>query len=226
MNWRVFPDRDAVAIAVYEAIVSEARHAIARRGRFLLVLAGGGTPALAYRYLASSGEDFSRWEFFLGDERCLPVSDAARNSRMVEQTLLRPAGIRASQFHPIAAELGAEPAAHAYSEVIEPLLPFDCVLLGMGEDGHTASLFPGQRFSDEALVTAVHDAPKPPADRVSLNYPVLTGARRRLFIITGEAKRAAVQRWRAGEPLPAARVAAADPTEVFIDRTAFGPPEG
>ena len=226
MKWHVFPDRDAVAVAVSEAILDEARRAIARSGRFLLVLAGGGTPALSYRHLASSGADFSRWIFFLGDERCLPVSASGRNSRMVEQTLLAPAGIDASRFHAIPSELGAEEAARAYEREIEPFLPFDCVLLGMGEDGHVASLFPGQDYPDEALVTPVHDAPKPPPDRVSLNAPVLMGARSRLFVITGETKRAAVQRWRSGARLPVAHVAAADPTEVFIDRAAFGRQEG
>ena len=120
------------------------------------------------------------------------------------------------------AELGPEAAAASYAPLVEAALPFDLVLLGMGEDGHTASLFPGHAVPEGALVIPVHDAPKPPADRVSLTPMALTAAREVLILVTGVGKRQALAAWRDGADLPVARVAAAGQTIVLLDRAAAG----
>jgi len=221
-EWRVFPDASAVAEAACAEIQRLASESIEARRRFTLVLAGGSTPRATYERLARSGADMSRWAFFLGDERCLPPDDPQRNSLMARQSLIEPAGVDLRQFHPIPAELGAEAAAAQYAREIQPFLPFDCVLLGLGEDGHTASLFPGQAHPGNAPVAPVHQAPKPPPDRVTLTPPVIHAAHRVLFIIAGAGKREAVQRWRQGEPIPAAEAGSGGNAVVFVDEAAGG----
>jgi 6-phosphogluconolactonase len=126
--------------------------------------------------------------------------------------------------------LGAEAAATVYAGLVRPVLPFDLVLLGMGEDGHTASLFPGHRVADNRLVIPVHDAPKPPSDRVSLTFAALSACRLMLILITGSGKREALRAWRAGDPLPVARAAELAGARVLVEASAAGssgaPPVG
>lgn len=217
---RVLDDADAVAAEAAGLVLAAADEAIAARGAFRLVLAGGTTPLLAYRLLADAEADWARWHLYFGDERCLPMHDADRNSRAIADAWLEGAAIPPAQIHPIPAEQGAEPAARAYERVIADSLPFDLVLLGMGEDGHTASLFPGQEVLPGPLVMAVHDAPKPPPDRVSLTPSALCRSRRMLVLVTGFGKRPALARWRAGEGLPVARVAVGGNALVLLDRAA------
>ena len=219
---RVFDDKAAVAEAAAALILEQAQAAIAERGCFRMVLAGGGTPTATYRLLAGRETDWSRWHVYHGDERCLPAIDRERNSLIAEQALLDQVPIPRGQIHVIAAERGAEAAATDYSVVVAKALPFDLVLLGMGEDGHTASLFPGHEIPLEQLVIAVHDAPKPPPDRVSLTPEALCQSGSILLLITGAGKRDALRRWAAGEALPVARVAAGGNSIALLDREAIG----
>jgi 6-phosphogluconolactonase len=216
----VLDDADAVALEAAQRILQSAARAITARGLFRIVLAGGRTPEAAYRLLAGADADWSRWEIYFGDERCLPVDDAERNSTMVARALLDTVAIPAANVHSIPAEHGAEAAAKAYQPVIRAALPFDLVLLGIGEDGHTASLFPGQQHPAGQLVHAVHNAPKPPPDRVSLGTDALSEAREVLILATGAGKRAAIKAWRAGEPLPIAAIGGPASVEVLLDRAA------
>lgn len=214
-------DPAAVARRTAAIILDSAARAVAARGRFRLVLAGGTTPQLAYRLVAAAQADWACWECAFGDERCLPRSDPGRNSLAAHEALLGRVPIPPEQVLPIPAELGAAEAAEHYARLLAPRLPFDLVLLGMGEDGHTASLFPGHPTpEDEALVVAVHDAPKPPADRVSLTPKALAATRDMVVIVTGASKREALAAWRAGADLPVARVAAAGNALVLVDRAA------
>jgi 6-phosphogluconolactonase len=222
-HWTLFPDAAAVARHAADRVLAAAGRAIAERGVFRLVLAGGGTPLLAYRQLARSNADWGCWRLYHGDERCLPADHPQRNSRLCADAWLDPAAFPAEGHFPIPAELGAEAAAAEYARVLETARPFDLVLLGMGEDGHTASLFPGRDEPPGVAVAAVHQAPKPPPDRVSLSSALLSDAREVLFLVTGEAKRDALSRWRAGEALPAARIRARDRLEVLMDRQALLP---
>jgi 6-phosphogluconolactonase len=221
-RWCVLADATAVAETARGEILAAARESIDRRGAFKLVLAGGSTPQAIYRALARETQDWARWRIYFGDERCLPPDDAERNSRMAAQAWLDHVAIPHGNLHPIPAERGPEAGARAYAEVVVPALPFDLVLLGLGEDGHTASLFPGHRHDEQEWVHAVRGAPKPPPERVSLSLRALASTRRCLFLVTGEGKRAAVAAWREGAGLPAARVAAAAGAEVLIDEAAAG----
>jgi len=221
MDWIKFDDNTAVAAAARDRILTTAALAIAARGAFRIVLAGGHTPELAYRLLAEAETDWSRWWVYYGDERCLPPEYPERNSRMAREALLERVAIPFGQVFPMPAELGAEAGAARYAECLGNALPFDLVLLGLGEDGHTASLFPGQVYR-AGLVMPVYDAPKPPPERISLTPKALGDCRRLLFLVTGEGKREAVRRWRAGESLPAARISPRGAAEVLLDRAAWG----
>lgn len=216
----VLADADAVAAETARLILDAATDAIAARGAFRLVLAGGSTPLAAYRLLARAQADWPRWHLYHGDERCLPPDSSQRNSRAADEVWLAKVPVPTEQVHAIPAEQGAEAASAAYELVVADALPFDLVLLGMGEDGHTASLFPGQEIRPGPLVMPVHDAPKPPPDRVSLTPSALCRSRQMLVLVTGTGKRAAVARWQSGEGLPVSRVAVGGNALILLDRAA------
>ncbi len=222
LGFEVLPDADAVAQVAATAIRALAEKAIAARGVFRIVLAGGTTPLAAYRLLARESADWAAWEVFFGDERCLPADAADRNDVAARRAWLDQVAVRGDRIFAIPSELGAERAAQEYVYAISSARPFDLVLLGMGEDGHTASLFPGREVPPDALVIPVHDAPKPPPDRVSLTPRVLADSRAMLIMVTGASKHSAIQAWRGGGDLPVARTAAAGHTRVLLDRAAAG----
>ena len=208
---QVLVDAEAVAQRACEWIAAAAAVAIRERGVFRLVLAGGSTPQRAYDLLADTPQDWDKWEIFWGDERCLPVEHVERTSRMSLPTERR---------FPIPAELGAEAAAEAYAQTIHDKLPFDVVMLGMGEDGHTASLFPG--FEEgKSLTVAVFDAPKPPPERVSLSVAALQACRQQLVLVTGAGKVEALGQWRSGARLPIA-LAVREDACLLVDAAAYG----
>lgn len=213
-QWQTEVDAAAVADAACRLIGIAARNAIAERNKFRLVLAGGATPMATYQRLAASDQNWKRWSLYYGDERCVPVDDPERNSQMVISTGL---AARAGKHFPIPTELGAKQAATRYRERIKPVPPFDMVLLGMGEDGHTASLFPGHEWPDKS-VFAVKNAPKPPSERVTMSVGTLQNCRAMLIMVTGESKIAALQQWRNGIDLPVARVSDVDQALVLVER--------
>jgi 6-phosphogluconolactonase len=219
-NVRIMDDAEAVAREARARIEACARRCIAADGAFRLVLAGGTTPLAVYRDLARRSPDTSGWEIFFGDERCLTPEHADRNSRAARQAWLDASGIPASRIHVIPAEFGPREGAVRYAREIERWQPFDLVLLGMGEDGHVASLFPGHAHPEADAVVGVTGAPKPPPERVSLNYATICAARERLLIVTGSAKRDAVSAWQQGAMLPVTRVAECGAGTVLLDRAA------
>lgn len=221
-TFELFESADQVAAETAARILRSARRAIDDRGRFVLVLAGGRTPLAAYNLLVGRSADWERWHIFLGDERCLPAADPDRNSVAVRRSLLDRVPIPPASWHPIAAERGAEDAAALYEQEVGAALPFDLVLLGMGEDGHTASLFPGHEVPVDRLVVPVHGAPKPPPDRVSMTARALAAASELLILVTGASKRDALRVWRTGGDLPVARVASAGSARILVDRDAAG----
>jgi 6-phosphogluconolactonase len=220
--WHLYSDAERLAERLAAAIARLAAEAIAARGAFYWVLAGGNTPRAVYNWLPQYGRQWQHWHLYYGDERCLPPGDAERNSALVNDTALGDVPIPLGQHHVIAAEQSAEAAAAAYCIVL-PSHRFDLVLLGMGEDGHCASLFPGQEAGfapDAPAALPVHHSPKPPADRVSLSAARLQHTRALFFVVTGASKAPAIARWRAGEDLPAARLGAG--ADVWLDAAAWG----
>ena len=218
-TWLRFDSKASLVEQACHDILAAARNAIAAHGTFSMVLAGGSTPADLYEALADEVTDWQHWRIYFGDERCLPPDHRDRNSAMAATRWLDriepPAGV-----FPIPAELGPVAAAQAYAETIRDVLPFDLVLLGAGQDGHTASLFPGDRHPPDALVNAVFDAPKPPPERVSVSYAALCNCADVKFLVTGSDKAGMVRRWHDGEDLPVNRVHGRRSTQVYLDTTA------
>jgi len=186
-------------------------------GARTLVLAGGSTPRRCYELLAGMELAWGRVAVLFGDERCVPPGDAESNYRMAKESLLD--RVAPATVHRMPAELGAEEAAAAYDRLLAGLGLLDLVLLGVGPDGHTASLFPGRpELQAEGWAVAVHEAPKPPPDRVSLTLGTLQAAHRVLVLATGADKAEAVAKARRGE-VPAGMIAHA---EWLVDRAAAG----
>ena len=215
----IHADLDELSLAVAQRIAAAAAQAIAARGVFHLVLAGGETPRRCYEKLRDLAINWAHVQLYLGDERCLPKGDAQRNDTMIQATLLEYIAILPGNVHFIPSELGAPAAAAAYATSLEKIAALDMVLLGMGEDGHTASLFPDNPATESAaLAVPVFNSPKPPPERVSLGMGTLSNARQKLFLVAGAGKRNALEQMSRGVLLPAARVKNA---EWHIDRAAL-----
>jgi 6-phosphogluconolactonase len=220
VRWRVFPDAATLCAHAAEAILESASEAIAARGAFHLVLAGGQTPMNAYARLREASADWTRWHVYFGDERCLPANDPGRNDFNARRVWLDRVRIPPDQVRVIPAELGGETAASRYAETLRIVGDFDLVLLGLGEDGHTASLFPGHPLGEQPGgpdVLAVRAAPKPPAERVSLSAARLGRSRKVLFLVSGASKRRAVLDWREGGDIPARHINPDAGVDVFLD---------
>lgn len=210
--------------------------ALAKEGTFAVCLSGGSTPQGLYERLAEApyldAFPWSRTHWFWGDERFVPRDDALSNYRMVRVALLSRAPVPANNIHAIPTEgLGPEMAAAAYQSELKsfygaerfdsrrPL--FDVNLLGLGPDGHTASLFPGNAvLAERAKWVAAVVGAKPEA-RITLTYPTLESSRHAAFLVAGDEKRAIFARLRRGdESLPAARLHPAGTLWMFADAAA------
>jgi len=211
---------------------------VASADRFAISLAGGSTPKRVYELLAtpaySSYIDWTKVHLFWGDERCVPLDHADSNYRMVQEALIAHVPIPPENVHgvPVSAPTPQEAAAlyekelKAYygAEAFDPAKPlFDVMLLGMGPDGHTASLFPGTEALNEksAWTTSIIDAKKPPPERVTLTFPAIEASAAILFLVAGADKREALAGALAKDPaLPAARIETEAPVLWFIDKAA------
>lgn len=212
----VCPDVDALAFAAAQRIAELVERTLAAQELCRIALAGGDTPRRCYRLLRGMPLPWPRIHFYFGDERCLPVGDLQRNDTMARDSLLP--SVPAANIHAIPAELGAAVATARYAQELALGGVLDLVLLGLGEDGHTASLFPGNAALQAAgSVVAVSGAPKPPPERVSLSLSALNAARHKIFLVAGSAKRNALQGIAQGADLPAACVLQA---EWYLDRDA------
>lgn len=220
-TWQLFDTATTLAEQATQDILNAAADAIKNRGAFHIVLAGGTTPKVIYRLLANTQSDWQHWHIYLGDERCLPVEDPERNSIMANECLLEKVSIPKQQIHFIPSESGPFEAAKAYSEVLKQVEQFDMVLLGMGEDGHTASLFPGHIHPDNALALPVLNAPKPPAERVSLSSACLSNNIQILILITGQSKHPRVLDWISGVDMPITKITTTNQAKVYCDREAW-----
>ena len=197
MKINVYPDKEALTEAA-ATIILERMDAILEHGTsgsMSIALAGGNTPKSVYSYLAASGfTNWSRVHLFWGDERTVPPDHVESNYRMVRQALLDHVAIPESNIHRIYGEYKPADAAQAYEKTLrshfEQQIPaFDLVLLGMGDDGHTASLFPATSALDKEkeFVSAVH-VPKLQTWRITLTYPVLNNAKTVIFMVAGSSK--------------------------------------
>ncbi len=224
---------DAEALARYAADWLTARAETAGT-RFSLALSGGSTPKRLYELLAARERfPWSRTHLFWGDERLVPLDHPDSNYRMVETALLRHVPIPPAHIHPMPTDGAPADAARRYQQTLEayyggtelradkPL--FDVVLLGLGDNGHTASLFPGTPSleEDRAWVAAVTTSV--PQPRLTLTYPAIAMSGAAVFLVAGAGKREVLRRVRAGErELPAARVTSIGGVRFFADHAAAG----
>ena len=215
VNWKPYDSIELLAEAACQRVLDAAEKAIAEHGAFKLVLAGGTAPVKAYQLLAKKQADWSKWHIYYGDERCLPVDDNERNSLVAEQKWLDLVAIPKAQIHPMAAELGAEAGAEQYAKVVAEAGRFDLVLLGMGEDGHTASLFPGHVHNVDELTHAVHNSPKPPSDRVTISAKALSNTAELIFIVSGD-KHDALAAWKNQQDIPVTHLCPASTVDVLL----------
>jgi len=219
-RWHGFPTTSALEEAAAQTIINASQQASRERNAFHLVLAGGTTPRRVYELLRAKIADWSAWHIYFGDERCLPPDHAERNSHMASQVWLAHVGIPAGQIHIIPAELGSEAGAGAYAKILSTVETFDLVILGLGEDGHTASLFPRHEWGTSPAAPptlAVHNAPKPPPERVSLTARRLSQTRQLMFLVSGTTKRQAVNDWKNGKDIPAAAIVPACGVDVYLE---------
>jgi len=227
----VFDDAEALARHAAQWLCELAQRS---SGAFAVSLSGGSTPRRCYQLLANADLPWERVHWFWGDERFVPPDHPHSNYRMAREALLERAPVPAANIHAIPTErISPEEAASRYeamlkrfygAEALRPQRPlFDALLLGIGEDGHTASLFPGHAALDEQRrwVLAVRAAKK--EARITLTYPALQSSRDTAFLVAGAAKRDVVRRALAGDrTIPAGRLRPAGDLHWFIDRPAAG----
>jgi 6-phosphogluconolactonase len=229
---RVFKDPEALNHAAAALFIETANQAISQRGQFLVCLSGGRTPAGMYALLARSPYreliDWPRLHVFWGDERCVPAEDLNSNYRQAHDLLLSHVPVPPENIHRVRTELDPEPAAEDYALVLRmnssPPLNwprFDLILLGLGEDGHTASLFPGSREETSRPTVAVKaDLQDQPSWRVSMTPSVLNWGRRIVFLVQGAGKSKVVAGVLYGvwqpEQLPAQRIRPEDGELIWL----------
>lgn len=207
---RIVPTLDELGREVAELVASAIRERDATR----LVLAGGTTPRGCYERLARLEIPWGRVTVLFGDERCVPAHDPESNYEQARVALLQ--HVAPASVHRIPAELGAEAAASRYEPLVASA-PLDLVLLGIGQDGHTASLFPkNTALEASTYVAPVFGAPKPPAHRVTITLRAIREARRVIIMAAGPDKADAVRRALAGQ-MPAGSIEGA---EWFVARDA------
>ncbi len=227
---RVFPDKAALAEAAADWFVE---HVSRNPGRIAVCLSGGSTPESLYKLLVGRDLPWDRMHIFWGDERFVPSNDPRSNARMTRAALLDHVPVPPENVHPVPTDAASpEEAARLYEATLkafygkddldqtQPL--FDIVLNGLGDDGHTASLFPGSPVLDEDASWAVSAEPgmEPRVPRITLTFPALESCEAAAFLVSGEGKRAVLQRVLDGEDYPAARLQPVGSLTWFVDRAA------
>jgi 6-phosphogluconolactonase len=223
----VFPDAASAARAAAVFIAGESRGAIAARGRFVAALSGGSTPWLMLRYLALEDIQWNAVQLVQVDERVAPDGDPDRNLTHLHESLLAHTSLRTEQIHAMPVQYQhLEAAAVQYAETIAELagIPpvLDLIHLGLGADGHTASLVPGDPVLDVTEEDVAPTGTYQGRRRMTLTYPILNRARRVLWLVTGVEKMPALRRLQTRDlSIPAGRVRQ-DRALIFADRTAAG----
>jgi 6-phosphogluconolactonase len=237
-NFHIFQTGAQLGQAAAEQVARFSAQAIAQRGRFTVAISGGSLPKLLFSPLASeplrSQINWSAWHVFWADERCVPLTNPASNTYLAHKYLFDHVDIPSAQIVPPNTSLHPAAAATDYQHKLAQFIDlppgqpprFDVVLLGLGEDGHTASLFPGHALLHEnALwVAPIFDSPKPPPQRITLTLPVINQARQIIFVTAGTGKAQALAAIRSGNSrLPAGLVHPAHgKPHWFVDVAAAG----
>jgi len=238
----VFPNLEKVSRSLAEKIVEEASDAVEKRGRFTLVLSGGKTPRFLYGFLANEYANKIDWQavhLFWGDERYVPKDHPDSNFALAYETMIAKAPLPPQNIHRIPVEIEApERAAESYEKTLREFFKdseaqvsptFDVILLGMGNDGHTASLFPGSpELKERNRWVAAVNAPSflLPQNRITLTFPLINRSRAIFFLVSG-AEKSRVLKSILEEPdkarklYPAAMVQAREELVWYLDEEAF-----
>jgi len=238
---KVFPDPDALSAGAARRFVELAAASIAARGRFAVALSGGSTPKRLYQLLASPSFidqiDWPNIDFFFGDERCVALDHPDSNFRMAQDALFSTGSARTAHVFPVPADCAPEEAAAKYAEQIEQTVPFknglpkfDLILLGVGPDGHTASLFPDTPALDviDRIAVAVYAQAKGNW-RVTLTFPTLNNAAHTVVLLEGAPKAVIVARLCSNAPpagWPIERIIPRDEVQWYMDEAAASQIQG
>ena len=226
----IHPDGETAARAAADLLAALIADAQTARGVAHVAVAGGNTPRRTYELLGPLLTDPANVEWWFGDERCVPPDDPESNYRLISETLLLFPGIPLDRVHRMHGELEPREAADGYAAELRGAVPLDddgvpqldVAFLGLGEDGHTASLFPGDpvlEIRDRLAVPVV--AVKPPPNRITLTLPVLRAARATIILATGAGKRDAVEHVLAGQdPATPASLLDASSLTLVLDQAA------
>ncbi len=225
-RWNTVADQSELNQVALRTILDNATKSIRQRGEFHFVLSGGDTPRGIYQQLRFIHTDWSAWHIYFSDERCLLTGDQNLNSRMAGEAWLDHVPIPKNQLYVIPVELGASRAAYEYARTLRSVGVFDLTFLGLGEDGHTASLFPGHEWgsvpgSPDTL--AVFDAPKAPQHRVSMSAVRLSRSRQVMFLVSGKSKHMVVAKWRKGNNIPARAIMPIAGVDVLLESSLLVP---
>lgn len=232
---QIYQDIDEISNSAKKLFIEIAQNAIQQRGRFLAALSGGNTPMKLYEKLAQENLDWPHMHFFWGDERCVPVDDAGNSYGQAKKVLFDVVHLPDENIHRILSDLEPASAAKEYANTLkvfsEPPLDwprFDLVLLGMGDDGHTASLFPNSPVDvDSPTLAVVANYQGRPANRVTLTQNVINDARNIFFLATGASKAEILKKvlsdTYAPAELPSQRIDPKDGKIIwFVDEAAAG----
>lgn len=217
MAFQTTPDACADAAETVGELLS---HIIALHGVCSVVASGGSTVQHTLEHLAICDVPWPSVRLYMADERCVPRDDKHRNDVMIYKVLVQPVGIKSEHFFQIPAELGPHHGAQSYGRILSSIDHFDIALLGVGPDGHIASLFPHHpSIENQERVVAVENSPKFPPNRVSVGITMLRGSTHRIVVVAGGEKSDLIARIQNGQKPPVALV---NPTRWFLDSQVAG----
>ena len=219
-RWHVYPSKEETIQAVTDFLANKITDVLDKKPACYVALPGGNTPAPCLQKLAGMSFPWERIHWYLGDERCFPVGHPERNDTMIRNNFWSSLRAPEENFHVMPTELGPEKAAEIYAKTIDAIGALDIAFLGMGEDGHTASLFPGNAaLTLEDSAVPVFNAPKPPPERVSLSRDTLKAAGTRIVLTMGASKQDAIQQIKDAAELPINTIGDID---WYVDTQAIG----
>ena len=192
--------------ALAQEILNIAKKSIFEKDCFSIVLTGGQSVLSLYKILSKADSNWDKWHIYIGDERFLPAEHKDRNDQTINEIWLDNSTISKKNIHFIKAELGLLEARVEYENTLKKIDKFDVVLLGMGEDGHIASLFPNHVYPEDQMVIVEQGSPKPPKERISMSYQQLNKAHYVFKLIIGESKQKAVTLLEQNVNLPITKV--------------------
>ena len=225
IRWHKFNDFETLVDYALSEIRKCSFEALENKRLFRIVLAGGNTPKALYETMKELKTNWKCWQIYYGDERCYPKNHPELNSSMAKKAFLDHVPINKYQIFEVPGWLGPEIGAKSYSHFLKNVGEFDLVLLGLGEDGHTASLFPNhfigeKKSSDDVLF--IKNAPKPPPERISLSANRLSRTKKVIFLVSGEDKWHIIHEWQKGKSIPASFICPERGVDVLFTKQRIG----